>query len=196
MKKIPNDWGNWEKIFPEFDVQELDSNTSTDLDGDQTMQSVNSATLSDIDINLDTWNTWSNWDKIDSSSLPSLTANDLYTIDFGNIGNVTTINLSALTTSASSAIWTGGATWASTSASTAVNIDKDGIHIPEGGDLFLGNVSLSDRLDRIESRLAILRPNPQLEKEFQELQELGEQYRALEAHIKEKMETFNTLKRE
>jgi hypothetical protein len=193
MKKIPDDWDNWEKIFPEFDIQELDSNTSADLGSDQTMQSVNSATLSGIDINLDTWSTW---DKLNSSSLPSLTASDLYTIDFGNIGNVTTINLSALTTSASSAIWTGGATWASTTASTSVNIDKAGVHIPEGGDLFLGNVSLSDRLDRIESRLAILRPNPQLEKEFQELQELGEQYRALEAHIKEKLETFNTLKRE
>jgi flagellar motility protein MotE (MotC chaperone) len=44
--------------------------------------------------------------------------------------------------------------------------------------------------------LAILKPNLELEEEFQELKELGDQYRALEVHIKEKMKTFDTLRRE
>lgn len=137
-----------------------------------------------------------NWAPIGiDSTLPGLTTNDIYSIDFANIGNLTTINLSALNSASTSAIWTASSyTWDSTS--TSVKIDTEGVHIPEGKDIFLGNLSLSDRLDRIESRLAILKPNTELEEEFQELKELGDQYRALEAHIKEKMKTFDTLRRE
>jgi hypothetical protein len=45
----------------------------------------------------------------------------------------------------------------------------------------------------VEQRLAILTPNPDLEKEWNELKQLGDQYRALEKHINEKMTTWNIL---
>lgn len=189
MSKTSDNQNHWNKLFPEFEVQE--PNLPESLPQEQTMQSTlipNYGDNHDLD-----------WASISiDSTLPSLTTNDIYSIDFANIGNLTTINLSALSSGSgsASAIWTASSyTWDSTSA-TSVKIDTDGVHIPEGKDIFLGNLSLSDRLDRIESRLAILKPNPELEEEFQELKELGDQYRALEAHIKEKMKTFDTLRRE
>jgi flagellar motility protein MotE (MotC chaperone) len=44
--------------------------------------------------------------------------------------------------------------------------------------------------------LALLTPNPELEKEWDELKELGDRYRELEKHITEKMKTWDILKRE
>ena len=196
MKKTQNDSSNWDKIFPELEIYEIQSNNLAEF-GDQTIQSVASEdffTMSNTALTED-WQKWDSWSNLTASGLPSLTASDVYSIDFANIGNITTINLSALNTSTSSAIWTGSA-YTNTSLHT-VKINNQGtIEIPEGGDLKIGNVSLTDRLDRIESRLAILYPNPELEKEFSELKALGEQYRNLEQEIKERIKTFETLKRE
>lgn len=191
MKKNPIDNTPWEKIFPELEIQEsitvnnlenpgvTDTLQITDVVGAHTL-----ANLGDYD-----------FPGLGPSSLPSLTTSDLYTIDFANIGNITTINLSAVTTG-SSAIWNSAGSW-NNPISASVNINSNGtIEIPEGGDLKIGNVSLTDRLDRIESHLGILRPSPELEKEFAELKALGEQYRALEQDIRERLKTFETLRRE
>jgi hypothetical protein len=65
----------------------------------------------------------------------------------------------------------------------------------ESCDLFFGNTSLKDCLTKIESRLAILRPDERLESDWAELKSLGDQYRALEKQINEKMKTWNILQR-
>lgn len=49
-------------------------------------------------------------------------------------------------------------------------------------------------MEQIEQRLNILTVNPELESEWKELKQLGEQYRALEKHIQEKMKTWAKLK--
>ena len=41
-------------------------------------------------------------------------------------------------------------------------------------------------IESVESRLAMLQPNPKLEAEFDKLKQLGDQYRALEREILEK----------
>ncbi len=64
----------------------------------------------------------------------------------------------------------------------------------EGADVVLNGKSVRATLEAIEERLAILQPNPELEKEWEELKELGQRYRTLEAEIKEKMKVWNTLK--
>ena len=191
MKKTQNDREYWEKIFPELEIKDLEANNSA-LYGDQTMQSSAQQDLASLaDINDFTWDMGS-WANLTTSGLPSLTASDIYTIDFANIGNITTVNLSGLT--ASSAVWTSPYGLGN---QATIKIDNQGvIDIPQGGDLRIGNVSLTERLDRIESRLAILRPNAELEKEFAELKALGDQYRALEQDIQERLKTFETLKRE
>ena len=64
------------------------------------------------------------------------------------------------------------------------------------GDLLVGKMSLQDSLDRIEERLGIAKENPELEKRWKELEELGRRYRALEKELVEKEKIWNTLKGE
>jgi hypothetical protein len=78
----------------------------------------------------------------------------------------------------------------------SVNLSKDGIQVTESADIKLGDVSLKDFINKIEQRLALLTPNPTLEKEWSELKELGDRYRELEKHITEKMKTWDILKSE
>jgi hypothetical protein len=47
---------------------------------------------------------------------------------------------------------------------------------------------------KIEQRLNILHPNTELEAEWEELRELGDKYRKLEQHIKDKQATWDKLK--
>jgi hypothetical protein len=63
------------------------------------------------------------------------------------------------------------------------------------GELKLQGVSLSSRLDKIEERLGILRPNDSLEEKWEELKALGERYRELEKEILEKEKIWDLLKR-
>lgn len=64
----------------------------------------------------------------------------------------------------------------------------------EGADIEVNSWSLVDAVKRIEQRLELYQPNPELEKEWEELRALGEQYRQLEQHIKDKQATFDRLK--
>lgn len=63
------------------------------------------------------------------------------------------------------------------------------------GDLTIKGKSLTDMLDKIEERLAILHPNPELEDRWDELKELGKRYKELEAEIIEKERVWAILKR-
>jgi hypothetical protein len=61
-------------------------------------------------------------------------------------------------------------------------------------DIEINGESLTDMLRNIQQRLNILKPNPELESEWEELRVLGDQYRALEKHIMEKQATWDRLK--
>jgi flagellar motility protein MotE (MotC chaperone) len=61
-------------------------------------------------------------------------------------------------------------------------------------DLEINGKSLTAWMERVEERLNILTPNPELEKEWDELRRLGERYRKLEKKCKEKAEVWNKLK--
>ena len=63
------------------------------------------------------------------------------------------------------------------------------------GELTIKGVKLSERLDKIEERLGILRPNDVLEERWNELKELGNRYRELEKELNEKEEIWNLLKK-
>ena len=64
----------------------------------------------------------------------------------------------------------------------------------EGADIEVNGWSLIDAIQKIEERLNILHPNEKLEAEWEELRTLGEQYRKLEQHIKDKQATWDKLK--
>ena len=64
----------------------------------------------------------------------------------------------------------------------------------EEADIEVNGWSLVSAIKRIEQRLNLLQPNPELETEWAELSELGDQYRKLEQHILEKQATWDRLK--
>jgi hypothetical protein len=78
-----------------------------------------------------------------------------------------------------------------------VNNDLKGgqLHLEgDGADIHINGESLMKTLQALEQRLNILRPNPELEEEWDQLRELGDQYRQLEAELKEKQKMWNRLK--
>jgi len=64
----------------------------------------------------------------------------------------------------------------------------------DDADIQINGISLTDVLKNIEQRLNILCPNPELEAEWDQLKKLGDQYRRLEAELKEKSLMWSTLK--
>jgi hypothetical protein len=65
----------------------------------------------------------------------------------------------------------------------------------ENADIEINGESLMDMIRGIEQRLNIMRPNPELEAEWDQLRELGEQYRELEKKLQEQSDMWNTLKK-
>jgi hypothetical protein len=63
------------------------------------------------------------------------------------------------------------------------------------GEVTVKGRSLSEFMESVEQRLNILRPNPDLEAEWDQLRELGEQYRELERQLTEKSQMWATLKK-
>lgn len=63
------------------------------------------------------------------------------------------------------------------------------------GDVKIKGKSIVDSLERIEERLAILRPNEELEEKWENLRGLRKAYMELEAEIKEKEKVWGILKK-
>lgn len=63
------------------------------------------------------------------------------------------------------------------------------------GDVKIKGVNLSERLDAIEERLGILRPNNDLEGKWEKLKKLGDEYRKLEKEILEGENIWDMLKK-
>ena len=100
-------------------------------------------------------------------------------------------------TSPSSITWsqdystTVGSNWSNTAN---VNINTDGISIKEGGDIKIAGKSLSEAIEKIEERLGILNPNPELENRWEQLKVLRKQYIELEKDLLEKEKLMKILK--
>jgi hypothetical protein len=89
----------------------------------------------------------------------------------------------------------------STTGHTFTPINKPGSKIHVQGDaVFEGNITWQDRdmrewFESVESRLAILHPNLELEAEWSELAELRIKYVELERELLAKQRTFDILKK-
>ena len=68
-------------------------------------------------------------------------------------------------------------------------------HADFDGEVTIKGKNLTDMLEKIEERLAILHPNEKLEDKWDELKELGKRYKELEAEIIEKEKIWSILKR-
>jgi hypothetical protein len=64
----------------------------------------------------------------------------------------------------------------------------------DAADVNINGKSLKGWMEKVEARLNILTPNPELEKEWDELRRLGERYRKLEKKCQEKAEVWKKLK--
>jgi len=63
------------------------------------------------------------------------------------------------------------------------------------GNVKIKGVNLTARLDAIEERLGILRPNNDLEGKWEKLKALGDEYRTLEKDILEKEKIWDLLRK-
>jgi hypothetical protein len=92
---------------------------------------------------------------------------------------------------------TGAASWATITADP--NLQSRQLHVDGNasitGELTIKGVKLSDRLDKIDERLAILHPNEELEAKWENLRGLRKAYMELEAEIKEKEKMWGILKK-
>lgn len=76
-----------------------------------------------------------------------------------------------------------------------IDITQGNLSIHNDGDIKLGDRSLKEFMDKVEERMNILRPNPELEEQWDELKQLGERYRELEKELLEKNKMWETLKK-
>jgi hypothetical protein len=104
-------------------------------------------------------------------------------INAGAVGSSGSHNSGVYTINGAGSPWT-------TQSPTSTKIQLDG----ENADITVNGWSLVAAVKRIEDRLGLYQPNPELESEWEDLQALGEQYRKLEQHIRDKQATWDRLK--
>ena len=93
-------------------------------------------------------------------------------------------------------VWTTTTINPYTAMGAGQNIQPGGKIVIQGedADLVIGKKSMRDWMEKIEERLNILTPNPEMEKEWDDLRRLGERYRKLEKKCREKSLMWNRLK--
>ena len=136
---------------------------------------------------------------VDANSIPNVTISTSaisggYTIGNGGTGGA--IGASPNTVWTTNNTTTGSFTIGANYSAVGSTIEQGGKMSLRGdkADLDINGKSLKDWMERVEERLNILTPNPELEKEWDELRRLGERYRKLEKKCKEKAEVWNKLK--
>lgn len=65
----------------------------------------------------------------------------------------------------------------------------------ENPDIEIGEHSLMEILEGIRRQLGLIKLDPDLEEEFEELRKIGDEYRAKEKELHEKRKVWETLKR-
>ena len=146
------------------------------------------AQLNTIDLSDATMQSGSDWLASDTITLSSPSYS--YDTSYGAVPP--SISITGVAQSAGhNAIWTtGGYTIGQGNTQPSNNIHIKGAD----ADLVIGDKSLRSWMEKVEERLNILTPNPELEKEWDDLKKLGDRYRKLEKKCKEKAEVWNKLK--
>ena len=141
-------------------------------------------------------------DSIDTITLTGTGGSPTYTISSpGNVSGGLYWGLNGTSAGSSGQVLTSNGTntsWANISiaepnlqgATLKVNGNAD-----FDGEVTIKGKNLTDMLEKIEERLAILHPNPELEDKWDELKELGKRYKELEAEIIEKEKIWAILKK-
>ena len=139
------------------------------------------------------------WDLDNLKGYEPVTCSMTDTIDLSLLGSNANVSLTSPYTVTgaigTSNIWTTGtgtaapwATFNSNTNSAKINLTGD------EADIEVNGWSLVDAVKRIEERLGLFLPNPELEREWADLKRLGDRYRKLEHRIRDKQATFDRLK--
>ena len=88
--------------------------------------------------------------------------------------------------------YTSTSLWETASDLTLGGSNKLDLH-GEDADIRINGVSLTETLQGIQDRLAMLRPNPELESRWQQLRDLRDQYQTLERELQEKEQAWAAL---
>jgi hypothetical protein len=125
-------------------------------------------------------------------------AGSTYSITGSGIDTITLdpsiYSINSSITSASTMNWSQDYNTSWTTTNTSVHIDADGLTMKEGSDIKIGGKSLTEAIEKIEERLGILKPNPELEDRWNQLKELRKQYMELEKDLLEKEKIMKILK--
>ena len=89
---------------------------------------------------------------------------------------------------------TSTGTWATNVAIDPYYTKKPKVEITDK-DIVLDGLSLRDFMQSVNKHMAIMIPNPALEKEFEELRVLADRYRELEQKLLDQKEMWATLKK-
>ena len=140
------------------------------------------------------------YSSMDYGAIPPLSINDLTlgNIAYSSSGSSTTYTLGPGGSHAN-AVWTTavpgtGINWNQSAVGATITPSATISLKGEDADIDLNGKSMKAWMEKVEERLNILTPNPELEKEWDELRKLGERYRKLEKKCKEKAEVWNKLK--
>ena len=113
---------------------------------------------------------------------------------YGAVPNVTIGGMSATGINATSPIWTTNTTAGSYTIGGNIQPNNT-VHIKgKDADLLINDKSLKTWMEKVEERLNILTPNPELEKEWDQLRKLGERYRKLEKKCQEQSDMWKKLR--
>lgn len=142
------------------------------------------------------------YQTIDLSSSFTM-ASPVYTITAGGTGATSGSVLAAgaagssigISPAYSNTMWTTNTT-AGWNGTSAMDLKQSGMLSLRGenADIDINGKSLMKTLEALEERLNLMTPNPELEKEWDDLKKLGDRYRKLEKKCKEKAEVWNKLK--
>jgi hypothetical protein len=137
-----------------------------------------------------------NYNTIDLTDLNSgiTMASPVYTMSNTTTTITPTISISGVSganVGYSNTMWTTGL-----SGTSAADLNQSGMLSLSGAnaDVNINGKSLMKTIEALEERLNMLVPNPELEKEWDDLKKLGDRYRKLEAKCKEKANMWNKLK--
>ena len=128
----------------------------------------------------------------------TVTSGGTFHPSYGPVPNVTigsTTHTTATGINVSSPVWTTNTTAGQYSFTGQNTQPSNTVHIKgKDADLLINDKSLKTWMEKVEERLNILTPNPEMEKEWDQLRKLGARYRKLEKKCKEKSDMWNKLK--
>lgn len=135
---------------------------------------------------LDTLSIAPNWGTLDLSAVQGA---------IGSTAGMNGVNTGYVyTTNGTGTISGGGYNWHTTTS--PATLDQSGKLSLKGpnADIDIDGHSLCDWMAKVEERLNIMTPNPELEKEWDQLRRLGDRYRRLEKKCQEKAKMWQQLK--